>query len=154
VSTTHWHLYAGRRKLSRHCMKAYYIRKSRLTYRASVHLRRSSEVRVALVGKSQLPDVERSESFKPSKAQRKAVEEAKAVARSDSVMKAKAVVKSAQAHFDESVEWLSRAEGVLEALVVITARSISPSSACARTTRRMPPTRTCLPTWDGCFELL
>jgi hypothetical protein len=34
-----------------------YIRKLRLTYRASVHLRRSSEVRVALVGKSQLPDV-------------------------------------------------------------------------------------------------
>jgi hypothetical protein len=33
------------------------IRKLRLTYRASVYLRRSSEVRVALVGKSQLPDV-------------------------------------------------------------------------------------------------
>jgi hypothetical protein len=34
------------------------IRKIRLTYRASVHLRRSSEVRVALVGKSQLPDAD------------------------------------------------------------------------------------------------
>jgi hypothetical protein len=38
------------------CSSSYIIRKLRLTYRASVQLRRSSEVRVALVGKSQLPD--------------------------------------------------------------------------------------------------